>query len=545
MRRAPTPQSPPLSVVLPALAVALAAAIPLVYLIVRAAGVGSEALEMAFGGRTAEIFWRTVALAGGVTLFSSVISLPLAWLSVATDLPARRAFTVLGALPLVFPSFVGGYVLLGALGQGGLLQGLTGWAWDGVYGYWGALAALTLVTYPYQYLAVRAALQRLDPALWESARVLGCSPAQAFARAVLPALRPALAAGGLLVALYTISDFGAVALLQYDSFSRAIYVQYQGAFDRSLAAVLSLVLVGLAVTLIAAEAALRGRSQAVRAGTLRPLAVPLGRWRGLAVGYFLLVGAVGVVLPLTVLGYWLLRSVSAPQASGMLALTLSSLGASGAGALLTVLAAAPVAILAGRYRAKGAGLIEGLSATGYALPPIVIALSLVFFGANWAPALYQTFAMLVFAYMVRFLPQAVGQLRAGLAQLSPHTEEAARSLGLGPTRTIWRVTLPLLRPSLLAAAALTFLTVMKELPLTLLLAPTGFKTLATQVWSASSEGYFADAALPALLLVAASALSLVVLLRGETGGRRGPRVSALPPETAGVSALPPAPKGAT
>ena len=155
---------------------------------------------------------------------------------------------------------------------------------------------------------------------------------------------------------------------------------------------------------------------------------------------------------------------------------------------------------------------------GYALPGIVIALSLVFFGANYAPLLYQTLAMLIFGYTVRFLPQSLGTLRTGLLQISPRLEDAARSLGLDRRRTLWRVTLPLLRPGLWVGAALVFLTTIKELPVTLLLGPTGFTTLATEIWSATSEAFYARAAAPALLLVAVSAFSIVIILHQEERG---------------------------
>ena len=146
---------------------------------------------------------------------------------------------------------------------------------------------------------------------------------------------------------------------------------------------------------------------------------------------------------------------------------------------------------------------------------IVVALSLVFFGANYTPWLYQTIAMLVFAYTVRFLPQALGTLRTNLLQLSPRLEEAGRSLGLNRRRPLWRITLPLLRPGIWTGAALVFRTTIKDLPVTLLLSPAGFTTLATQIWSASSEAFYARAAAPALLLVTVSAFSIVVLLGQE------------------------------
>jgi iron(III) transport system permease protein len=196
---------------------------------------------------------------------------------------------------------------------------------------------------------------------------------------------------------------------------------------------------------------------------------------------------------------------------------LNSVLASGLGAAAAVLGALPLAFLAVRYPGRLTVALERAAYGGYALPPIVLALSLVFLGVQALPFLYGTLAMLVLAYLVRFLPQAVGVTRSALLQLNPHLPEAAASLGQPPSGVLRRVTAPLLRPGLLAGAALVFLTAMKELPATLLLAPIGFDTLATRVWSATAEGRFAEAALPALVLMAVSTLGVGLLVSQEGG----------------------------
>ncbi|MGH2786040.1 MAG: ABC transporter permease, partial [Actinomycetota bacterium] len=184
-----------------------------------------------------------------------------------------------------------------------------------------------------------------------------------------------------------------------------------------------------------------------------------------------------------------------------------------------VAAAWPIAVLAVRFPGRLARVTERASYTGYALPGLVVALSLVFFGIRAVPALYQTLFMLVFAYIVLFLPQAGGALRASLLQINPALEEASHSLGAGRYRTIGRVVLPLIRPGIAAGVALVFLTAMKELPATLLLAPTGFRTLATEIWSATNAAFFDRAAPPALAIVLASSIPLAVLMFRERGLR--------------------------
>jgi iron(III) transport system permease protein len=387
--------------------------------------------------------------------------------------------------------------------------------------------ALTLSTYPYVFLLAQAALRDLDPSLEEAARSLGLSRRRAFARVTVPALRPAVGAGALLVALYTLSDFGVVSLMRYDALTRAIYLQYRSLFDRTPAAVLALVLVALTAVVLLVEWRLRGRGRLYRSSpgaARRSAPVRLGRWRWPALAWCSLVTGVFLALPATVLGYWLVRGIrNERELEVPVAETLHSLGASGLAALAAVAAALPVAALALRYPARWTALLERLSYAGNALPGIVIALSLVFFGARYLTPLYQTLTLLVFAYVVRFFPQALSGVESSLERVNPRLEEAARGLGRGPVATALRVTVPLVRSGVLAGAALVFLSAMKELPATLLLRPIGFDTLATEVWRFTSVGAYSQAALPALLLIAVSApfLYLVSAERRPGGGASG------------------------
>ena len=179
----------------------------------------------------------------------------------------------------------------------------------------------------------------------------------------------------------------------------------------------------------------------------------------------------------------------------------------------------PVALLTVRSPGRFSRFVERLSWSGYALPGIVVALALVFFGAQRVPWAYQTMGMLVFAYMVLFLPQAIGAIRTSLLQVTPSIEEASHLLGSGPIDTFRRIVLPLTRSGVVAGAALVFLTCMKELPATLLLAPTEFGTLATRVWTASNEAFLARAAAPALALVLLSSMPMIVLVLREADRR--------------------------
>ncbi|MGB0210283.1 MAG: ABC transporter permease, partial [Ilumatobacteraceae bacterium] len=241
--------------------------------------------------------------------------------------------------------------------------------------------------------------------------------------------------------------------------------------------------------------------------------VALGRWRSPALAGLTLLVTLSLAVPLAVIGFWLVRGmrIDEPVWPGI-DLVLNSLGVSLAAAAATTAAAVPVVLLARRAPGRLARIVEGLSWSGYALPGIVVALALVFFGAAVVPVAYQTLAMLVFAYVVLFLPQAIGAVRSSVVQVTPSVEEASLLLGASRRETFRRVMLPLLRPGLTAGAGLVFLTAMKELPATLLLSPTGFGTLSTRVWNATSEGFLGRSAGPALTLVALSSVPMAFLL---------------------------------
>ena len=515
---------PPAIVWIPAGLVGAGMVLPIAYLALRAFDAGDGVPDLLFRARTLEILLRSIYLMLAVTAGSVAIALPLAWLTVRTDLPMKRVWAVLTFLPLVIPSYIAGFLVIVAVGPRGMLQQVLEGPFGverlpEIYGFPGAMLTLVLLSYPYVLLTVRGAMWRLDPALEETSRGLGHGPWKTFWSVTIPALQPAIAAGSLLVALYTLSDFGAVSLLRYETFTWAIYIQYDSAFNRNIAAILSLVLVALALTILVVEALTRGRSRYYRSGTgvaRVPGLVRLGRWRWPALSFCTAVVAFSLAMPMSILGYWVARGVSAGETLQFLgSATWNSLYVSGLAALAAVVAALPVAILTVRYPGKVSTLLERISYVGFALPGIAVALALVFFGANYATPLYQTLGLLVFAYVVLFLPTAMGSIRASLMQVSPRMEEAARGLGRKPFHAFATVTFPLMRPGILAGAALVFLLTMKELPATLIMGPIGFKTLATSIWSAASEAFFAQAAVPALVLILVSSIPMAFLIFRE------------------------------
>jgi len=495
--------------------------LPLLYLVVRALGAGQEGLDYLLNIRTLNVIVNSLVLTAAVVTAAALIGIPFAWLTARTDLPFRRFWLVGGLLTLVIPSYIGAMMYIAAFGPRGLVQslleplGIT--QIPSIYGFWGAFLAITLFTYPYVVLPVRAALLNMDPALEESARSMGLNRWKVFFRVTLPQLRPALASGMLLTALYTLSDFGAVSLMKYDAFTRVIYMQYTNSFDRHRAAILSLVLVAVTLGLIVMErrAANKYRNYRIGVGCQRQITpTPLGKWRVPALIFCGMLVVVGVVTPVVVLAFWFV-SGAGEKSVELLQPTLNTLSAGGVTALVVGLVALPPAMLSTRTNSRFNRWLVQFAYLGNVLPGLVVALALVFFAANYLPALYQTFPMLILGYSTRFLPLSIGSTASALTQINPRFEEIGRSMGLRSWQVMLRITAPLARGGILAGMALVFLSTMKELPTTLLLSPTGFETLPTEIWTAHAQVQMSRLGGPSLLLIAVSALSLFIMLRQE------------------------------
>lgn len=513
--------------------VALFVAVPLAYILVRAAGAEPSAWQRLLQARLWTLLGNTLALTAAVTCGALLVGAGMAWLTERTDLPGRRVFRWLLALPLAIPAYLGGIVHLALLRpRGGYIPQALAALFGGPVptpsplGFWGATFILTLFTYPYVYLLSSAAFRSLHASLEETARIFGRTPWQALWQVTLPALRPGLAAGALLVALDVLAEYGTVALLRYETFSSAIFVQLAGRYDRSAASVLSGVLVALAVVILWGELRLQGRRRFTQVeGNWRPAPpTPLGRWRLPA--FFLVLGtaSASLLVPVAVLSVWSIQSLLDPEtltavfrtgSQGFGNFTWNSLWTSGLAALLAVTLSLPVALFAVRYPNPLSRFIARFCQVGYAIPGVVIALSLLLLVNRWLPFLYATPLVVVLAYVLRYMPQAVRASESALNQISPSLEEASRSLGRTSLQTLFQVTLPLVLPGLLAGGALVFLTSLKDLPATLLLRPAGFDTLAVRVWVWAEDGFYAQAAPAALFLVLVSALPLYFLLRRE------------------------------
>jgi iron(III) transport system permease protein len=483
---------PPVVLLVLGILVATASLLPLGFVVVSAIDLGpTQAWELLTRPRFGELLGNTVRLLVGAVALSTVWGVGLAWLVVRTDLPLARFWHGALCAPLAVPAFVNGY----------------GWVstTHAVQSYWGAVLIVSLSYYPLVYLPTVAALSRLDSTVEEVAAGLGATAWSSFRRVVLPAIAPAVFGGALLVGLHLLGEYGALQLLNYPTLTTAILEQYRLSFNGPAATMLALVLVALCLLLLRLEASARGNRPRSRVGSgVRRTAarLPLGRWKAVWFAAVLTFVLVDLGVPLTSLARWLVKGSSSSSTSvDLLAPLSTTLVLAALSGVLTAIAAAPLAWLAVRHRGFVTNVLERTVYPANALPGIVVGLALVTISIRVVPALYQTMPVLVLGYVILFLPRAAVGLRSTLELAPPVLEDVATTLGCTRTAAARRVTLPLVLPGLAAGGALVSLAVGTELTATLLLAPTGSSTLATEFWSHAAAVEYGAAAPSALALI--------------------------------------------
>jgi iron(III) transport system permease protein len=493
--------------------VAATALAPVIYLVDETLSIGwDEVHQLLFRPFVGNLLVNTAELVAVGTVACTVLGVGVAWLIERSDLPWRRFWGVVAALPLTVPAFVTSYSWVSIT--------------PAVQGFWGATLIVVLAYYPLVYLPVAAVLRGTDPALEEAARSLGLGPWRTFFRVTLPQTRVALCGGALLVAIHLLSEFGAFAMLRFQTFTTAIYDEYKLSFDGATASMLASVLVLICLVLLVAEVGARGRGRYSRVDSGAAREIPptrLGRARWPLTGAMTALVGLGLGLPLGTLVYWLATGNSAGEIDlGSLAGdTWASLQLGLGAAALTTLAALPISLLSVRYPGIWTTLVERVAYLPFALPGITVALALIVLSLHHLPTFYDSTALLMVAYAILSLPLALVAVRAALAQAPPLHEEVARSLGVRPAMALLRVTIPRILPGLGAAAALVFLATVTELTATLLLAPIGTETLATDFWAKASSFRYGAAAPYAAMMVAISALPTYLLTR-RLGGAVDP-----------------------
>lgn len=480
---------------LPTLLAAGLALAPLLYIALRVSEGWQAALAELSRQRTVELLINSLLLTAAVTQSAVLLGTAQAW--VASRAPRRKSgvIALLAILPLALPSYVAAL----------------GWvsAFPSASGFFPAWAVLTIGTAPYVFLATYAALQTSDWAAEDAARSLGAGEWRIFLRVTWPGIRTSATLSGLLVVLYVLAEFGALAFLRYETFTVAIYNAYRSSFDRTAAATLSLVLVVIALLVILLEARFRSREQqsVSRANRLAPTRQIGSGWLWLVVAP----SVIAIAVPVLSLLRWSIAGSSRASLQELLQAALTSLALAVGSALIIGLFAIAFSLVIQRRPGKLSRLADRVVWASHSLPAIVIALAIVFFGSRYLTGWYQTLPLLLLGYLILLLPNAIAGVSATLLQVSTRVEEAAQTIGVRGWDVLRRVTLPLARSGIFAAVALVSIAVFRELPLTLLLRPTGLETLATEIWTATSVGSFAAAAPYGIAMVLLAGIPSVLL----------------------------------
>ena len=487
-----------------------------------------------------ELLRHTAVLMFGVGLGVFVLGAGLAGLIAMCEFPGRRVFDWALMLPLAVPAYVLAFVAVALLDFSGPVQGMLrtvfgSSAWfPPIRSAGGVIGVMVLAFYPYVYMLARAAFLAQGRRMLETGRVYGLTPWAAFVRVALPMARPALAAGVALALMEALADFGAVAVFNYDTFTTAIYKAWQGLFSLPAAAQLaSLLLLFVALALIG-ERQMRGRARYHVA--LRQERVERYRLAGprawLATAACSIVLLLAFVIPVGQLLRWVWSAARVDLDARYLRFFFNTVFLGAAAAVVTTFCAL---LLAYTYRLKPDRWVAGavrFATLGYALPGSVLAVGIMLsfvwldqrlaqalqagLGIAAGPLLTGTLVALLLAYGVRFMAVAYGPIDSSFERIKPSLWQAARSLGASNREILWRVSIPLLRSGLFSAGLLVFVEVMKEMPATLLLRPFGWDTLATRVFEMTSEGQWERAALPAVTLVLAGLIPVVMLVRRST-----------------------------
>lgn len=520
-------QRAPLALKVIALISAFLFACPAIYLVWRNITSDSDPLGVLFSEQTLSPLMRTINLTILVTLSAAILGTGLAWLTIRTDMPSRRILKIILPLPLVFPTFVGAAAFIRTLNPGGLANNLV--EKIGIektlelHGLFGAWLVLTLFTYPYVFLPVAARLKNLSSSLEESARLLGDSSWSTFRKVVLPQIASSLLAGSLLVFLYTISDFGAVQFMRYDTLTRAIWTTRLN--NQPVSFALALILLTLAAVAVLIETFVSRRFRKPDATTqVETVLISLGKWKPIAITASWLIVFLALITPTIALGDWaadgLLREFRGGRPlfidfKDIIEPTINTAWISMLTALIAAAIVLPVSYLVAKYRSSIGNTANAIMTSTFAMPGLLIALSMFFWTlkTSWAAEhLRGTIIILIFAYLVRFSAQALGPAKASVASIPPSLEDASQVLGASKFKRFFTIDIPVVTPGLLAGSGLVLMSTMKELPITLLVAPFEFPTLTTKIFQSFEDAFVAEGGLLALILVLLSAILTWILV---------------------------------
>ena len=492
--------------------------LPVFYMFWRFANFSSNLSSFLESWDVLSLFLNTLNLFFAVVITSVLLGVMLSILIVRVNLPFPKVVFTLTILPLVIPSYIGALTYVSAFSPKGLFVDIVSKFGineiPGLEGFLGSWIVLTLFTYPYVQLICTSALRNLDSTVEDAAKSLGAGSFRIYYSVVIPRLKKPIIYSSLLVGLYVISDFGAVSLMKYSTITKAIYSYYTININSDPVIFYSTLLILLALIISFTRRSSKLGETSKVSGTSKEFSkIDLSfRNKFFVYSFFIILIFFGLLLPISVLSYWLVKGVyygsiiSASISGAIGSLTVSVLTS-----MFAILIAIPIVLMISQYKSKIGSYFEKITLTLYGLPHIAVGISMLFIAIKIFPKIYQTYTLLVLSYLVVFLPQAIGGGQASMEQVKRSYIEASSGLGMSKVDTFLKITLPLIYRGLFAGGALVFLSTMKELPQTLLLRPTGFTTMAVDIWSNASEGLFAQAALSSFILLSISAVPTYIL----------------------------------
>jgi iron(III) transport system permease protein len=503
-------------------------------LFVPAGDVWQHLVETTLAGLLVNTFW----LAAGVSAGSALLGVSLAWFTAVCEFPGRKFFSWALLLPLAIPAYVTAFVALGLFDYIGPVQTALR-AWLGPDLFWfpdirsrlGVIIVMVLAFYPYVYLLARNAFLTQGKRSLEAAQSLGFNRTQGFFKLALPMARPWIAGGTMLALMETLADFGTVAVFNYDTFTTAIYKAWFAMFSLTAASQLASLLIVIVFVVIIVEQQFRSRMRyAETRQSAKAAPIPLTRWRAwLVTGFASGTLFFAFLLPVVQLGIWAAGVVERDFDQRYLEFLWHSLLLSAFAALLTCAVALLMVYAARRYPDAATRGAVRISTIGYALPGAVLAvgifipiarldswlseMAMQLFHIETGLLIQGTLVTMLIAYMTRFLAVSHSPIDSAMQRVTSSIDEAAMGLGLSGWATLRRVHLPILKGGIFTAAALVFVDVMKEMPITLMTRPFGWDTLSVRIFEMTTEGQWEQAALPAVTLVLAGLLPLIFFMR--------------------------------
>tara|TARA_Y100000768_G_scaffold157879_3_gene117836 strand:+ start:756 stop:2396 length:1641 start_codon:yes stop_codon:yes gene_type:complete len=502
--------------------------LPLLYLLTKITFEFKLFFDFILNTNILRLSFNTISLILLVVIFSVLISLPLAYLNVRSNLPFAKYLTSISVLPIALPSYVMATTQIEIWSKNGWVHNFLKIFFEmktfpSFYGLIGSVFVLSLITYPYVYIGLAAMFRRFDYQMIDASKTLGDNPFQSFYKIIFPLVRPTIVGGSLLVSLYVLSDFGAVSLLRFNTFTIAIFNRMYNSISNYGVLEISLLAIIFCFIILFIESRSKNEARHFSNSKLSDnKKADLGFWKWILLPLTLLPLIFGFILPISVLIYWIIIGIGEDMGfMDVIQPTINTLMISSVSAIFITLVCIPLLITIKKNVRLLSFFVDKVSYIGLSLPGVIVSMSLVFFCINYFDYIYQTFIVLVLGYFISFLPAALGPIKSSMSQIDPKLEDASLTLGASKIKTYLNVVVKLASPGFIYGGVLVFILCLKELPATLILSPIGFQTLATEIWSNASEAFFIKTALASIVLVFIAGIPSYIFMSNDLSKRLG------------------------